>query len=86
LVNIENEIDFYNLLAKDGERAKPIRHDAQRGVQAPFEGDPTYRSRVHRLIFLLINSFFLSPADYRKWDTGRTEAIRPDAAYVRLPR
>jgi len=58
LINIENEIDFYNLLAKDGERAKPIRHDAQRGVQAPFEGDPTYRSRVHRLIFLLINSFF----------------------------
>ena len=33
-------------LAKDGERAKPIRHDAQRGVQAPFEGDPTYRSKI----------------------------------------
>jgi len=30
--------------AKDGERAKPIRHDAQRLTQAPFEGDPTYRS------------------------------------------
>lgn len=42
LVNIDLDI----FLAKDGERAKPIRHDAQRGVQAPFEGDPTYRSKI----------------------------------------
>ena len=30
-------------LAKDVERAKPIRHDGQRGNPGPFEGDPTYR-------------------------------------------
>jgi hypothetical protein len=30
-------------LAKGGERAKPIRHEAQKQISAPFEGDPTYK-------------------------------------------
>jgi hypothetical protein len=45
---------FINL-AKDGERAMPIRHDGQKLVSAPFEGDPTYRSIFFLSKFLIIS-------------------------------
>ena len=34
------------ILAKGGERAQMIRHEDHRTAQGPFEGDPTYRSKI----------------------------------------
>ncbi len=50
---------FFINLAKDGERARPIRHDGQKLISAPFEGDPTYRSIFNLFNFFIIyyNSF-----------------------------
>ena len=33
-------------LAKGGARAKAIRHEAQKTISAPFEGDPTYKGNL----------------------------------------
>ncbi len=46
---------FYIHLAKGGERTKPIKHEAQKTISAPFQGDPTYKSmliRRHRIFFI----------------------------------
>ena len=37
---------FVSIVAKGGEPAKMIKHHAQKIVSAPFEGDPTYKSRL----------------------------------------
>lgn len=36
---------FHIDLAKGGERAKLIKHEAQKTISAPFQGDPTYKGR-----------------------------------------
>lgn len=33
-------------LAKGAARVKAIRHEAQKTVSAPFEGDPTYKGNL----------------------------------------
>lgn len=45
-------------LAKDVERAKPIRHDGQPRMSAPFEGDPTYRSTLNLILLYRAFTFY----------------------------
>ena len=52
----EKSVVRFSFLAKDVERAKPIRHDGQRGNPGPFEGDPTYRSESIDRFLRLIRS------------------------------
>lgn len=70
---------FY--LAKGGERAKPIKHEAQKTISAPFQGDPTYKSKFIQSHAMFSMDFFIG--DYRKWSASRTEPIRHDGGYVR---
>jgi hypothetical protein len=75
---------FYIDLAKGGERAKLIKHEAQKTISAPFEGDPTYKSMSILLSNLIIYQYYFIIADYRKWEASRTEPIRHDGGYVCL--
>jgi len=78
---------FYIDLAKGGERAKLIKHEAQKTISAPFEGDPTYKGMsilLFNLFHLIIYQYYFIIADYRKWEASRTEPIRHDGGYVSL--
>ena len=40
---------FFNLKAKQGTRAAPIKHDGAIKVSAQFEGNPTYKGKFFKI-------------------------------------
>ncbi|CAF0990154.1 unnamed protein product [Rotaria sordida] len=83
---------------KDGERARPIRHDAQRKISAPFEGDPTYRTdyrkwETGRTEPIRHDAGYVPPSDpfrgestyttdYLKHQGAMRQPIRPDQSVL----
>ncbi|CAF0749662.1 unnamed protein product [Didymodactylos carnosus] len=79
---------------KGGERARPIRHDGQKLISAPFEGDPTYRSdyrkwEAGRTEPIRHDAGWTAPVDpfrgestyttdFLKHNSGVRQPIRPD--------
>lgn len=83
---------------KGGERAKPIKHEAQKLVSAPFEGDPTYKTDYRkwsatRTEPIRHDGGYSAPhdpfkgestytTDYLKHQAAMRKAIRPDQAVL----
>jgi len=83
---------------KGGERAKPIKHEAQKQISAPFEGDPTYKAdyrkwEAGRTEPIRHDGGYIAPSDpfkgestyttdYLKHQSAMRQAIRPDHAVL----
>jgi len=83
---------------KGGERAKAIRHEAQKTISAPFEGDPTYKSDYRKWEAAKTEPIrhdggYMPPqdpfkgsstytTDYLQHQSAVRQAIRPDQAVL----
>ncbi|CAF3726667.1 unnamed protein product [Rotaria magnacalcarata] len=83
---------------KGGERVKMIKHEAQKTISAPFEGDPTYKAdyrkwEASRTEPIRHDGGYLAPTDpfkgsstyttdYLKHQGAMRQAIRPDQAVL----
>jgi len=84
---------------KGGERAKPIKHEAQKTISVPFEGDPTYKTDYRkwsapRTEPIRHDGGYMAPSDpfkgestyttdYLKHQAAMRQAIRPDQAVMK---